>query len=54
MPFYRIRKIKYKDTVYYYLYKEWCDPDAKKRRSKLIGRCDEIEKLIEWVKSNGN
>ena len=33
--FYHIKKIRYKDTVYYYLYKEWYDPDARKKRSKL-------------------
>jgi len=52
LAFYRIRKIKYKETIYYYLYKEWYDPDAKKKRSKLIGRCDEIEKIVETAKNN--
>jgi intergrase/recombinase len=45
--FYRIKRQKYKDKIYYYLYKEWYDSDAKKKRSKLIGRCDELEKLVE-------
>ena len=52
MAFYRIKKIRYKDATYYYLYKEWYDADEKKKRSRLIGRCDEIEKLIETVKNN--
>jgi hypothetical protein len=54
MTFYRIKKIRYKDTVYYYLYKEWYDPDARKKRSKLIGRCDKLEKIIESEKSEEN
>jgi intergrase/recombinase len=45
--FYRIKRQKYKDKIYYYLYKEWYDSDAKKKHSKLIGRCDELEKLVE-------
>ena len=46
MVFYRVKRVRYKDTVYYYLYREWYDPETKRRRSKLIGRCDEIEKLM--------
>jgi hypothetical protein len=46
-PFYRIKRQRCKDKVYYYLYKEWYDSELKKRRSKLIGRCDELEKIIE-------
>jgi intergrase/recombinase len=45
--FYRIKRQKYKDMVYYYLYKEWYDPETRKKHSKLIGRCDELEKLVE-------
>jgi len=46
-PFYRIKRQRYKDKVYYYLYKEWYDPETKKKHSKLIGRCDELEKIAE-------
>jgi len=45
--FYRIKRQKYKDKIYYYLYKEWYDPETRKKHSKLIGRCDELEKLVE-------
>jgi len=45
-PFYRIKRQRYRDKTYYYLYKEWYDPEAKKKRSKLIGRCDELERLV--------
>gem|GEM_PF-2273733 len=48
--FYRVKKVRYKDATYYYLYKEWYDPEAKKKRSKLIGRCDELEKIVERLK----
>jgi len=54
LAFYRIKKIKYKDTVYYYLYREWYDPESKKKRSRLIGRCDELEKIVEAIKSSEN
>ena len=54
MAFYRIKKIRYKDTVYYYLYREWYDAEEKKKRSRLIGRCDEIEKIVEAIKSSEN
>ncbi len=40
--FYRIRKINGK----YYLYKEWYDPSSGKRRSKSLGNCEELEKLV--------
>ena len=46
-PFYRIKRQRYKDKVYYYLYKEWYDPETKKKHSKLIGRCDVLEKIVE-------
>ena len=49
-PFYRIKRQRYNDRIYYYLYKEWYDPEAKKKRSKLIGRCDELEKIVEGLK----
>jgi len=49
-PFYRVKKVRYKDATYYYLYKEWYDPEAKKKRSKLIGRCDELEKIVKGLK----
>ncbi len=51
VAFYRIKKIKYNDRIYYYLYKEWYDPEAKKRRSKLIGRCDELEEVVKQFKA---
>jgi len=54
LAFYRIKKIRYKDTVYYYLYREWYDAEEKKKRSRLIGRCDEIEKIVEAIKSSEN
>ena len=46
-PFYRIKRQRYRDRTYYYLYKEWYNADAKRKRSKLIGRCDESEKIVE-------
>ncbi len=49
--FYRIKKIRYKDAVYYYLIKEWYDAEAKRKWSKLIGRCDELENVVELLKS---
>ena len=49
-PFYRIKRQRYNDRIYYYLYKEWYDPEAKKKRSKLIGRCDELEEIVEQLK----
>ena len=35
------------NAKHYYLYKEWYDPEARKKHSKLIGRCDELEKIVE-------
>jgi len=35
------------NATHYYLYKEWYDPETKKKHSKLIGRCDELEKIAE-------
>jgi len=46
LVFYRVKRVRYKGTIYYYLYKEWYDPETKRRRSKLIGRCEDIEKLM--------
>ena len=46
-PFYRIKRQRYKDKVYYYLYKEWYDAETGRKRSKLIGRCDMLENLAE-------
>jgi hypothetical protein len=54
VAFYRIKKIKYNDRIYYYLYKEWYDPEAKKKRSKLIGRCDELEGVVKQFKTMEN
>jgi hypothetical protein len=54
LAFYRIKKVRYRDTVYYYLYKEWYDPESKKKRSKLIGRCDDIEKIVDSLKTIEN
>ena len=42
--FYRVRRINGR----YYLIKEWYDPDAKRKRSKSLGPCEAIEKLINW------
>ena len=47
LAFYRIKKVNLKSGVVYYLVKEWYDPETKRKRSKLIGRCDKIEELIE-------
>ena len=52
-PFYRIKRRRCKDKAYYFLYKEWYDPEAKKR-SKLIGRCDELEKIVEELENLSN
>ena len=34
--FYRIKKVKHKDAMYYYLYKEWYDADEKRRGLSLL------------------
>jgi hypothetical protein len=47
VAFYRIKKIKYNDRIYYYLYKEWYDSDAKKKHLKLIVCCDVLEKIVD-------
>ena len=38
---YKVRKIRGN----YYLYKEWYDPEAKKKRSLYIGPCERIERV---------
>ena len=50
-PFYRIKRQRYNDRIYYYLYKEWYDPETKRKRSKLIGRCDELEEVVKQFKA---
>ena len=52
--FYRVKKVRYKNSIYYHLVKEWYDLDAKRKRSKLISRCNELEKINESAKSNEN
>ncbi len=47
LVFYRVRRLHGK----YYLIKEWYDDKAKKKRSKSLGNCETIEKLLE--KLNG-
>ena len=42
MVFYRVKKVNGK----YYLYKEWYDPETKKRHSKSLGNCEEIERIL--------
>jgi len=48
LVFYRVRKVGNK----YYLYKEWYDPETKKRRSKSLGNCEWIEKIIEEYRNS--
>ncbi len=44
MVYYRVRRIRGK----YYLIKEWYDPLTRKKRSKSLGSCEAIEKLLQW------
>ena len=47
MVYYRVRKINGK----YYLYKEWYDPETRKRRSLCLGNCEDLEKLVLKIKN---
>ncbi len=49
MVFYRVRRIRGK----YYLIKEWYDPKAKRKRSRSLGPCIEIERIISMVRGVG-
>ena len=40
--FYRIKKVHGN----YYLYKEWYDPETKKRHSISLGNCEKIERIL--------
>ena len=47
--FYRVRRIKGR----YYLVKEWYDDGLKRKRTKSLGPCDKIEKIMEVVRGVG-
>ncbi len=47
LVFYRVRRLHGK----YYLIKEWYDDKYKKKRSKSLGNCETIEKLLEKLNS---
>ncbi len=47
--FWRIKK-KGKN---YYLYREWWDNEAKKRRSKSLGNVAAIDKLLQLIEEQG-
>ncbi|MEM4003930.1 MAG: hypothetical protein QW836_10115, partial [Ignisphaera sp.] len=49
MAFYRVKKQRYKDRIYYYLYREWYDAQEGKRKSRLIGRCDLLEEIVSRI-----
>ena len=49
MVFYRIKKKGNK----YYLIKEWYDPETRKRHCISLGNCEQIEKLVLKIRSEG-
>jgi len=49
LVFYRIKKKGNK----YYLIKEWYDPETRKRHSISLGNCEQIEKLVLKIRSEG-